>query len=223
MKGKLTQISAIFALVVILSTAASADPSWYGTHVAAGDRISSRSVANPGELTDMPDGGSPDGTLEWEITFSGGLWHYTYTFSDFGHDVSHVTFDLSDAFANKDSGVMQNVVLKIGNDDHPWPIEYGDLDGIVGAGKVDNMPENNTDGFVITFESTNAPMWGDIYIKDGKHFVVTNYNYLNHLDDDSRAGYVAVPDSVTVPLPSAVVLGSLGLGFAGWLRRKQNA
>jgi len=66
------------------------------------------------------------------------------------------------------------------------------------------------------------------YAKDGKNDGALIYLYNSGFsapdpiagpDNGTIDNHLLVPD--TVPAPGAVVLGSLGLAFAGWLRRRR--
>jgi len=99
----------------------------------------------------------------------------------------------------------------------------------------------------LSFRSVHQPMWGDFYAKGGKYSgnnSVFNYLYnarlgglgdplvdpdrYNYYSDedglsDLSQSYVLVPDTKVVPVPGAVLLGSMGLSVAGYfLRRKRS-
>lgn len=80
----------------------------------------------------------------------------------------------------------------------------------------------------ISFDSTRAPMWGDIYAKDGQsagHFV---YAYNKGLGTEPGLGatdftkWIAVPNShkVQVPEPATYLIMLSSLALAGLARRK---
>lgn len=98
-----------------------------------------------------------------------------------------------------------------------------------------------------SFTSSHQPMWGNFYAKDGTTEDDTGAKIWNYLYNEGFAlysaefleqnryaeygdqfyaqmlkSYVLVPDTVTVPVPGAMLLGSLGLGAAGLhLKRKK--
>lgn len=44
--------------------------------------------------------------------------------------------------------------------------------------------------------------------------------YLEHNDPDSAASVYFSSELEIVPVPSAVVLGAIGIGLAGWIKRR---
>jgi hypothetical protein len=98
----------------------------------------------------------------------------------------------------------------------------GDIFGIKWG--TDNGPTT----LAITIITDRAPMWGDFYAKDGEYSGQKQYAYNSMFGSDTNApigngnngGWVLVPDTTVVPIPSAVWLLSSGLiGLVG-LRRK---
>jgi len=82
--------------------------------------------------------------------------------------------------------------------------------------------------WVIEFDSTRVPVWGDFYAKDGKEnttdgkIQVYAYNTgFTANDVDEATNHILVPDTISyVPIPGAVLLGTLGLGVAGLRLRR---
>lgn len=117
--------------------------------------------------------------------------------------------------------------------------------GIYGI-KVEDMKEDDgadadAKKLYFSFRSIHQPMWGDFYAKDGTYSTDnTVYNYLynaglgkldspltderryDYYNEELSERYVLVPDTNVVPVPGAVLLGSMGLSVAGYfLRRKR--
>jgi hypothetical protein len=96
--------------------------------------------------------------------------------------------------------------------------------------KFDSMPDDVT---VISFDSLRAPMWGDLYAKDGKvaGTSIENYAYnqglASHTAYNEANFYVAVPDTVgsNVPEPGSWLMlasGGLMLALGMWRRMGRN-
>lgn len=229
------RVLTIAALSCLLVSSAAMAASVYGTDVGPGDRADSRTYPTGG-LQLVSGSGDPEGaTVAWEITQSGAAWDYVYTFTGFGQgDVSHVTFDCSDAYASSTSGLIVGNVIYVTT---PYgsstsTLEWsngGTMDGIFGAFKTASELGDqglSEGGFLeLAFTSTNAPMWGDMYIKDGQFYEIANDHWANHFDGDSIAGYIAVPDTDTyIPEPSTIALLCMGgTGLLPVLRRRKRA
>lgn len=113
-------------------------------------------------------------------------------------------------------------------------------EGIYGI-KFDATQDEDLETLKITieFDSDRVPVWGDFYAKGGSDSYIYNsgLGYVDPLADphdgphwstvqlptgaSTNIAHLLVPDSKVVPAPGAVVLGSLGLAFAGWLRRRK--
>ena len=173
------------------------------------------------------EGSDPYATSEvsWVIFWNGTSWDFTYDFSGFGHDISHVTVDVSDAYASLDSGlIVNNEVTVFGVKKTP---DFSAQE-IIGAFKVEEFGDDNYVGFSMEFLSINAPVWGDMYMKDGQHFDIANYYYNAHSATDSICGYIPVPDTVPtttiVPEPTTLLLFVSGLlGLVGLGAKKKQS
>lgn len=184
--------------------------------------------------------GTGEKTLSWSVVELSDNWfRYTYTLTLPRPSTSHFIIEVSDNFTAENyrnltyggfsADLLEKEFLSTtsqfqgpGNPGMPT-----DADWNVGF-KVNAPEEFDSRTLVLQFESDRVPVWGDFYAKGGNDSYVYNSG-LGSADPIAPAasgslnGHLLVPDSVVVPLPGAVVLGSLGLGFAGWLRRKQNA
>lgn len=88
----------------------------------------------------------------------------------------------------------------------------------------------NSTFWTIEFDVTRSPMWGNIYAKDGKdggeqvYFYNTDFLSVGTILDrhalESPGAFIAVPNHF-VPVPGAVLLGFLGLGYAGMRLRRE--
>ena len=83
----------------------------------------------------------------------------------------------------------------------------------------------------VSFDSDRAPVWGDFYAKNGTDTEGTDiylYNSGFSIADPlvpaasgSEQNHLLVPDTVAVPAPGAVFLGSVGLSLAGYLLKRK--
>ena len=226
MGTRVLTVLAVVGLLCLLASSAAMAASVYGTDVGSGDLADSRTYPSGG-LQLVTGSGDPEGaTVAWEIAPSGMMWDYVYRFTDFGQgDISHVTFDCSDAYAYSTSGLVVGFQANGSSHTLEWSGPTGSFDGITGAFKTAGNLGPTGDGLTLSFTSPNAPMWGDMYIKDGQFYEIANDHWANHFDGDSIAGYIAVPDTETyIPEPSTIALLCMGgTGLLPVLRRRKRA
>lgn len=227
MKGKLNRIGLVFALVAVLSTASLAN--FTGSLTTADNGLVGTGLwAKAGDGLDV--------TFSWHVWLDPDqpLWHYDYTFNSSGLQgtLSHLIVETSTTFTanniystdpDPEAGDPKLQTVDSGNTGMPE-----DVFGL-------RFPGSDSAVYTVHLVTARDPVWGDIFAKDGNAggcgenalwnvgFTASDSDPIAGPSGGSCEGHVLVPDSVTVPLPGAVVLGSLGLGFAGWLRKRQDA
>ncbi|MHC4997078.1 MAG: hypothetical protein ACYTGQ_18720 [Planctomycetota bacterium] len=233
--GRLLKQFAAMICLCFATTLSCSAASVYNQNLTAADFIGSQALGErtylDGEIV-LVDGafgnqGNPDPSpsISWVITDTGSEWNYSYTFTDWGTDISHLTIDLTNHEDLANSGIIiDNIVtVTVGTETQVVPDEYGDLDGITGAFKI-QIPIDNADEFTLTFDSTNAPMWGDMFFKGGA-YEATNRDFGN-TTSMAVDGFIAVPDTIgripSMPTPAAAGAGLCGFALLGMFRRKRN-
>jgi len=165
-------------------------------------------------------------TVSWYVSWNGTYWDYRYNFSGFFYKIGYITFDVSDCFLQDSSScfIVGDKVNRIPGGERG--IKFGDFDNIIGAFRANlKTPGVNASGFSLTFQSTTAPVWGDLYMK-GILFEAANYWWDDHNDGDSIDGYIPTPGYERfppgeIPVPAAIWLfGSGLLGLVGMSRRE---
>lgn len=172
-------------------------------------------------------------SISWVIQdLGGGSWSYAYTFTGFGPPgISHFILDLTDEKLNDPDivtgetatgGVTLDTALGTFSGANPSnPGMAGTITGI-----KFNTTSTPTDEFTVSFNSNQAPVYGDIYVKGGSDSYVNNLGLVsgNHDSDDIQY-FVARPDgNSVVPEPSSIALIGIGLlGLAGHQVRRRRA
>jgi len=199
--------------------------------VASADRTGSRAgtTANQSEIT-FPTNDYTSFTIDFDVTFGGGLWTYTYHMEWLGKDsISHFSLAASDGFNETNVfggttlGDMEFGVVDTPNPANPIPT---DLSGF----KFDFGGESTFSKTYILVTDKN-PVWGSFYAKVATGGVFNSgWTTTNGpLDIDpvgfDKSKWIPVPDTLTViPEPSSIVLVSMGgLGAIGlWARRRRH-
>jgi hypothetical protein len=188
------------------------------------------SISTPVGLTANGDWLSDGFKVAWNISPNGdGSWRYHYDFTkpfdaSLRKDVSYFIIQVSDTFtANDISGGLAPGWYDAGSPSGPG------IPGSIWGVKVE-LDDNNS----FSFDSTRAPMWGDVYAKGGTSQSGTVWNYVYNsdfgvpvsnpndydqtpVDGQQRPLYkVLVPD--TIPEPPTMII--LGLGSVLLRKRK---
>ncbi len=221
----------------------------------AGAVIYSGSLStNDGGL--VGNGGWTAATLGWEISWSGEAtspWKYSYTLTGpsgpLAKEMSHMLLQVSDAFmlSHLDSWGSW-LTPSVGVVDARYETSSPDLpEAFYGQNAVKFDASDKASGYIantVSFSSWKAPVWGDVYAKDGKYeggqwTWVYNAGVLDagfdpstaSLDRQAGAGwaYVLRPDTVEggegfshTPEPSLgllLLLGIIPVGIGVRLRR----
>ncbi len=183
--------------------------------------------------------GTGESTLSWNVQqLDDGWFRYTYTLTVPGSPgISHVMLEVSDSFSSENlRNLTDNLTVAYGipnnNSGNPGMPANADWNMLI------KFEETSGTSQTIAFESDRVPVWGDFYAKGGNDSYLYNSGlgyadpldaaadgvHWTQLDTGASVAHLLVPDTYThhMPLPGAMLLGSLGLAVASHrLRRRQ--
>lgn len=181
----------------------------------------------------------PGTWLNWNILqIEPDLWHYEYVWHTEGADISHIVLEVTEGAVASDFLNWRYLYsgVESGSPEVGWfsPNQGASNPGMPSAVyglKLDVA--SDTDVFGFSFDTWRSPVWGDFYVKDGRHAMGTDavggFTYAFNAgftanDVDLNDGYhVAVPNGYAVSDPG-ITAALLGLAIAGIdrMRRRYN-
>lgn len=178
--------------------------------------------------------------LQWQVdnVTTPGLWHYSYTLTlAASPSMSHIIVEVSDDDPGPAFG-SANLFNPVADPDG-WlgPILIDTHQ--TGGGANPNMPadmygikfeaaeEQSNLILTLSFDSDRVPVWGNFYAKGGSATDLWNAGFTTDVlappSSGSLSYKVLVPDTLTtvIPAPGAILLGAIGTGLVGWMRRRR--
>jgi hypothetical protein len=143
--------------------------------------------------------------------------------------VDHEIDELSNGFSNETGATSGSPAAG-----QSWEIDEpgwfnGDIYGNLEAGALDNGIGTSIYGDTTFPDDVSMAMGWDFVLADLPALITFNLSdtapiggfYLQQYDPDSDVSVYFSSSLTVVPVPGAVLMGSIGIGFAGWLSKRR--
>ena len=187
------------------------------------DLIGSLTV-DGGGLVAMGDWNNSSTAVSWIVTNNTTYWTYEYTFTVREKALSHFILGVSGNFGlddiwNVDPDVLTpEEVREYGGEDDPDAGSNPGIPGTIWGVKFENYDEDTT--WIWSFDTLRNPVYQNFYAVDGKSGEEPYPYAYNTGFDGSGTDFIVAPDTTIIPVPTAVLLGMLGLSVVGVKLRK---
>lgn len=165
---------------------------------------------------------SGNAVLHWSIVpVVGDIWSYSYTFTHEGSDLSHIVLEFTAGCGADPLCITDD---STGTADGPRTYEAFQPPNFEQPVDIYGVKFDFSGGspYTFSFTSDRAPVWGNMYARDGTNAYAYNAGLLDQLSGNT-ADFVARPDGAPNPIPepqSLVLIGG-GLLILFWSRRKR--
>lgn len=209
----LSKVSLILLLLVLVSTGSVKATPVYGTNAT---------LTGSTNLTSFGDWAG-NANLAWNIAPVVGGYSYTYTFTHLGSDLSHLILEFTAGCGDDPACITSSS----NNFDGPRIYNAFDPPNFEMPAPIYGTKFNSSGGppNILSFVSNRAPVWGDVYLRDGGNAYAYNTGLLDHTLSSTSA-FVARPDGSPdqgVPEPGGWLILGFGLFCLGLYRNKKKS